>query len=80
MFTKIIHTRNALKNYSLKLFDRGTRQGRVTRRFEKNSINRPQAKKICIKAQFESPHHLHQTTFETYIKLCFETAYIFTLI
>ncbi len=49
--------------------------------FSKNSQKSCQVKKgqnIYNEAQFESPKHLHQTTFETlytYNKLCFETAY-----
>jgi hypothetical protein len=49
---------------------------RVTRRFEKqklpilsksspNSLRAKKGQNIYIKAQFESPKHLHQTTFET---------------
>jgi hypothetical protein len=50
--------------------------------FSKNSPKSCQVKKsqnIYNKAQFESPKHLHQTTFETlntYNKPCFETAYL----
>jgi len=59
----------------------------MTRWFEKNalffksSLNSFQAKKcqkIYNKAQFESPKHLHQTTFDTleYLQQSFETAYL----
>jgi hypothetical protein len=48
-------------------------------KFVESSLNSFQSKKCqntTIKAKFESPKHLHQTTFETlkYPKQCFETA------
>jgi hypothetical protein len=45
-----------------------------------NSLQAPKGHNIYNKAQFESPKHLHQTTFETllniYNKPCFEAAYL----
>jgi hypothetical protein len=40
-----------------------------------NSLEAPKGPNIYNKAQFESPKHLHQTTWETYSKPCFETAF-----
>jgi hypothetical protein len=57
----------------------------VTRRLEKNSQIKKIAQKVTKsekgqniynKAQFESPKHLQQTTFKTFNKPCFETAYL----
>ncbi len=41
-----------------------------------NSLEAKKGQNIYNKAQFESPKHLHQTTWETYSKICFETAYL----
>jgi hypothetical protein len=48
-----------------------TKESRVTRRFDKNcpifqkaAQQSPKFQNICNKGQFESPKHLHQTTFE----------------
>ncbi len=41
-----------------------------------NSLKAKKGQNIYNKAQFESPKHLHQTSWETYSKPCFETAYL----
>jgi hypothetical protein len=51
---------------------------KISPNFLKNSPKLPSQKSqnIYNKAQFENPKHLHQTTFKTYNKSCFEAAYL----